>query len=307
MNDNGMPIGGIEEYWETPQTLNETWGYSQFDHQWKRPEEVIRRLVEIVSRGGNYLLNIGPDDEGVVPEPSVRILQAVGRWVSANSESIYGTTASPFHELPWGYCTVKGEMLYLHVFHWPTDRRLRLPGLRTAARSAALLANPADPLPLRQGDGSLEITVPESPLDPVNTVVAVNLEATPRVDPPVVSQATDGTIVLDYIRAITGGRTVKRFNRKGEFHVSKWTAPEDTIGGTCRGNAGPLRCEDYLRRTRHGEMSPTWCRWAGRGWRRRFSQPALPYEYKTISLGTILSTGGTLPGPGAPPGSWTTT
>jgi len=60
MGDNGMPIGGIEEYWETPQTLNETWGYSQFDHEWKSAKEVIHRLVAIVSQGGNYLLNVGP-------------------------------------------------------------------------------------------------------------------------------------------------------------------------------------------------------------------------------------------------------
>jgi alpha-L-fucosidase len=67
LNDNGMPIGGIEEYWETPQTLNETWGYSRFDTQWKSHREVIRRLVEIASRGGNYLLNVGPTAEGVIP------------------------------------------------------------------------------------------------------------------------------------------------------------------------------------------------------------------------------------------------
>ena len=216
MNDNGMPIGGIEEYWETPQTLNETWGYSDFDHEWKRPEEVIRRLVEIVSRGGNYLLNIGPDGEGVVPEPSVRILQAVGRWVSTNGESIYGTTASPFHELSWGHCTVKGKTLYLHVFDWPADRCLRLHGLHTAVRSAALLTNPTNRLPIRQEDGSLEITVPDRPIDPVDTVVAVDLEAAPRVDPPVVSQATDGTITLDYIRAVTGGSTVQTVQPEGQ-------------------------------------------------------------------------------------------
>lgn len=288
MNDNGMPIGGIEEYWETPQTLNETWGYSDFDHKWKRPEEVIRRLVEIVSRGGNYLLNIGPDGEGVVPEPSVQILQAVGRWVSTNGESIYGTTASPFHELSWGYCTVKGKTLYLHVFDWPVDCCLRLRGLHTPVRSAALLTNPTNRLHFRQDDGSLEITVPDQPTDPVDTVVAVELEAAPRVDPPVVSQATDGTIMLDYIRAVTGGSTVKRFNRKGKFHISKWTTPEDTIVWHVS-VAAPGRFDVKI--TYAADAT-----WSGQPYFMQVGQSRLEaevqatgasYEYKTIALGTI--------------------
>ena len=229
MSDNGMPIGGIEEYWETPQTLNETWGYGKYDHEWKQPQEVIRRLVEITSRGGNYLLNIGPDGEGVVPEPSVQILHRVGRWVRANGASIYGTTASPFHELPWGYCTVRGHRLYLHVFDWPTDGQLRLTGLRTVARAAYLLADPANQLPLQQAGGHLTIRVPGQPADPVDTVVVVELESAPRVDPPIVAQAGDGKVTLNYICAVTGGNTVKRFNRKGKFHISKWTQPTDTV------------------------------------------------------------------------------
>ena len=94
MNDNGMPSGGLQEYWETPQTLNTTWGYSKFDQQWKTPGEVIRRIVEIVSKGGNYLLNIGPMADGTIPEPSVATLHAVGHWMQNNGDSIYGTTQS---------------------------------------------------------------------------------------------------------------------------------------------------------------------------------------------------------------------
>ena len=81
MSDNGMPPGGVEEYWETPQTLNETWGYSKFDQEWKSTEEVISRLVEIVSKGGNYLLNIGPMGDGSIPEASIKVLKEVGSWM----------------------------------------------------------------------------------------------------------------------------------------------------------------------------------------------------------------------------------
>jgi hypothetical protein len=143
-------------------------------------------------------------------------------------------------------------------------------------------------LPLRQDDGSLEITVPESPLDPVNTVVAVNLEATPRVDPPVVSQATDGTIVLDYIRAITGGRTVKRFNRKGEFHVSKWTAPEDTIvWHVAVATPGHFAVKITYAADASWRNEPYVVQVGGSRLEAKVQPTGLPYEYKTISLGTI--------------------
>ena len=128
MNDNGMPTGGLEEYWETPQTLNGTWGYSKFDQQWKTAGNVIHRLVEIVSKGGNYLLNIGPMGDGTIPPPSVAVLEKVGAWMRKNGESIYGTSACPLAGFPWGRCTVKGEKVYLHVFSWPADAVLRLIG-----------------------------------------------------------------------------------------------------------------------------------------------------------------------------------
>jgi alpha-L-fucosidase len=115
MNDNGMPTGGLDEYWETPQTLNGTWGYSKFDQEWKTPANVIQRLVEIVSKGGNYLLNIGPMADGTIPAPSVAVLDRVGEWMQKNGESIYGTSACPVGQFPWGRCTVKGERVFLQI------------------------------------------------------------------------------------------------------------------------------------------------------------------------------------------------
>ena len=229
LDDNGMPIGGIQEAWETPQTLNETWGYSRFDTEWKRPREVIRRLVEIVSRGGNYLLNVGPTAEGIIPQASVEILTEVGAWVGRNGESIYGTTAGPFANLPWGRCTVKGETLYLHVFDWPADGRLVVPGLRNRVQGACLLTDSGTSLPVaREGDATV-VTVPQGAPDAVDTVVVLRVSGAPDVTPPVVGQGADGTALLDFVHAVTGGKTVKRFNRRGRFHISKWTESADTV------------------------------------------------------------------------------
>lgn len=113
----GMP--GVD--WETCMTMNTTWGYSAHDHEWKSDETLIRNLIDIASKGGNYLLNIGPLGDGSVPEESVRSLAAIGKWMRANGEAIYATQASPFEKLAWGRCTQKKlagsqRRLYLHVF-----------------------------------------------------------------------------------------------------------------------------------------------------------------------------------------------
>ena len=227
MNDNGMPTGGIEEYWETPQTLNETWGYSKFDHNWKDSRTVIRRLVEIVSKGGNYLLNIGPMGDGSIPQPSVEILEGVGEWVRINGESIYGATASPFGELDWGRCTVKGETLYLHVFDWPSEARLLIPGLRNKPIRAYPLLDSTQELEVGREGAAAWVKLPAEPLDENDTVVVLEIDGPPEVEPPVVDQR-EAAIELDYLTAVTSGRAVKRYNRTGEFHISKWRTPSDT-------------------------------------------------------------------------------
>jgi len=118
--------------WETCMTMNDTWGYKSYDDNWKSPETLIRTLIDIASKGGNYLLNVGPTSEGLIPQPSVDRLRAVGAWMRKNGSAIYATSASPFRRLSWGRCTQKrtttGGTLYLHVWDWPADGRLLLPG-----------------------------------------------------------------------------------------------------------------------------------------------------------------------------------
>jgi alpha-L-fucosidase len=148
--------------------------------------------------------------------------------MSRNSESIYGTTASALREFPWGRTTIKGNIVYLHVFSWPADRAIRLSGLNNQPVSAHLLSAPTQNLALSTDNGNILVTVPPVMPDIRDTVIALTLDAPPRVDPPIVTQDSDTGFALNYLTAVTAGHAKKRFNRDGGFHISKWTTLEDS-------------------------------------------------------------------------------
>lgn len=161
-------------------TMNDTWGFKSYDHNWKSAKTLVRNLVDIASKGGNYLLNVGPTAEGLIPEPSVERLGAIGSWMQRNGESIYGTQASPFQETPWGRCTRKslenGQMrLYLHVFNWPGDGQLRVPALKKSAVKAGLLDG-GQPLDVREQNGHFVIDVPAKASNEFATVVVLDVQ-----------------------------------------------------------------------------------------------------------------------------------
>ena len=169
----GLP--GVD--WETCMTMNDTWGYKSYDNNWKSREDLLHKLVDIASKGGNFLLNVGPTAEGLIPGPSVERLAAIGEWMKVNSESIYGTTASPLGEVPWGRCTAKPGRLYLHVFDWPANGKLEVAGLKNKIKKAYLLADKkrAKLLVTRESKEKVVITVPSKAVDPVNTVIVLEI------------------------------------------------------------------------------------------------------------------------------------
>jgi len=177
-----VPVTGYPGDWETCMTLNGHWGYNAADLNWKSSTELIRKLADICSKGGNFLLNIGPTAEGEFPQACVDRLREVGQWLKANGESIYGTKAGPFAHLSWGCATSKGNRLYLHVFDWPKDGKLRVP-LKNDAKSAWLLSDPSKKLTVTREPERLVISLPASAPDPVDSVVVLDLAGPPAALP----------------------------------------------------------------------------------------------------------------------------
>ena len=172
--DTGMP--GVD--WETCMTMNTTWGYSDHDHAWKSSETLIRNLVDIASKGGNYLLNIGPKADGSVPQESIEAMRAIGVWMKVNHESIVGTTASPVAKPAWGRITARESKqdttLYLHVFDWPKSGHLTLEGVPNIIRRAKLLGG--SKMTAESRNGIIFITCPPNAPDPLDSVVALTLD-----------------------------------------------------------------------------------------------------------------------------------
>jgi len=203
----GLP--GVD--WETCMTMNDHWGYNKNDHNWKSATELIQMLADIASKGGNFLLNIGPTAEGLFPQPSIDRLRAIGNWMKVNDESIYGTQASPFKYLEWGCCTQQpiegGTRLFLHVFDWPETGELIIPGIYNQANITYLLSDPEkNPLDVSRHEDALVIAIPATAPDSNNSVVVLDIEGKPDVsNPPDIS--SDFNIFVDELEvAISSDR-----------------------------------------------------------------------------------------------------
>ena len=197
MGDNRIPDTVITGDWEVPATLNKTWGYKKDDNDWKSPEDLTYKLVDIVSKGGNYLLNVGPTSEGLVPQPSQDNLRAVGRWLKVNGESIYGASPSPFGpefgkpnpdtskkdargnrlfdaKTDWR-CTTKPGKLFIHVFKW-TPGSFELPAVSGKIQKAYFLSDPArKQVNVQQESSRVVITLPQEAPDKMDTVLVLEV------------------------------------------------------------------------------------------------------------------------------------
>ena len=196
--EQSIPANGFgpNRPWEACMTMNGTWGYKRDDHDWKSTETLVRNLIDCASKGGNYLLNVGPTGEGLIPDASIERLKAIGDWMKLNGTAIYGTTASPFTKpLPWGRCTTKisghTTTLYLHVFDWPTNGALLVPGLKNHVSSARLLDG-GEKLPAQNREDGVTITVPAVAPNLVSSTIVLRFRGSPEVESLPSGQRRDG-------------------------------------------------------------------------------------------------------------------
>lgn len=183
----GLP--GVD--WESCMTMNDTWGFKKSDHKWKSPEKLIHNLVDISSKGGNFLLNVGPTAKGAIPSASMDRLKTIGQWMDINSQSIHGTQANPFPSISWnGRCTMKVDnnsdtQLFFHLFEWPKDGKLNIPELQNPIQAVSILGQKTDNLlPVSGKPGNWSIQLPEAPTtSPENicTVVKVSIKGVPNI------------------------------------------------------------------------------------------------------------------------------
>jgi alpha-L-fucosidase len=176
-----VPAAPLARQWETCQTMNSAWGYNAgLENTYKSTKSMIQELVRVVSRDGNYLLNIGPKGDGTVTPGSITILTGMGAWMSTYSDSIYGATASPFSAEPsWGYYTKKSGKLYAQVLTWPTGGTLQIPLLQNTISRVYLLNNPGTSLGYSVVGANINVTVPTAAPNANVSVVVVEVSGVP--------------------------------------------------------------------------------------------------------------------------------
>lgn len=178
------PTGLGDVDWETCMTMNDHWGYNSHDKNWKSSKMLIQNIVDIASKGGNYLLNIGPRSDGTFPPEAVQRLHDIGAWMKVNGDSIYSTKASVFEKLPWGRSTTRVDgnrtTLYLQVFDWPKDGKLVVPGIGNTPESARLMAGHRR-LKISRAGPNLVVQLPAKAPDPVCSVVELEVAGKPIV------------------------------------------------------------------------------------------------------------------------------
>lgn len=224
---SGKPI-----LWESCVTINtDSWGYNKYETEFKTERDLIRMLVEVVSKGGNLLLNVGPTPDGRIQDEFQTRLRAMGRWLKVNGEAIYETTASPFARLPFfGRATAKGNTVYLHVFQWPAGGVLRVPGVENQALSARLLARPAAKLTLGREGSDVLISLPAEPPDEIASVVALTLDGPPRVRPYVIRPDGQGALTFGAESCEIETRfeqRAKKENFLGHVFLTRWIRGDD--------------------------------------------------------------------------------
>lgn len=193
VSEQEIPADGSYEPWESCMTMNGHWSYNRADDKWKTTDKLLQNLIDIVSKGGNFLLNVGPTGDGEIPEPSVERLSAIGKWLEVNGEAVYGCGPTPFlkesgkkktgkdrkkEAKTWKWrATTKPGHIFVHVFEWPSGA-LVLPAVAEKVTSISMLGGDSGQLEFEQGTDGIKIMLPKSAPDEMASVIRIKLEGT---------------------------------------------------------------------------------------------------------------------------------
>lgn len=235
--DNQLETDNPDQLWEATVTMNDTYAYKKDDNNWKPASTLIRQLVRCVSQNGNYLLNVGPTAEGLIPQPSIDRLRIVGNWMKVNGESIYGSKGNPFpYNLDWSMYTTNPGKIYVHVFNWPGES-LKINGIKSRIKRAYLLADPANSLKIKQKSDtknnlySVTLSVPAEAPDKYDSVVVLEFDPDSEIEVyKGLTQQPDGTTTLDPLLAKlnkVAAESSLRIDNRG--YAINWINSEDEI------------------------------------------------------------------------------
>ena len=178
-----IPETGFDYDWESCMTLNGSWGYNKDDHNWKNADTVITNLVDCVSKGGNYLLNVGPDEQGRVPEGSAEILREAGKWMDQYGDSIYSAQRTCFEHLPSGVkATTKEGKVYLHLLDYTPNGSVVIPKLKNEINGMKLMGTTTE-VTYSEMQDDLIIDLPDVEANPYDTIIEIDVVGTPETEP----------------------------------------------------------------------------------------------------------------------------
>ncbi|THU34068.1 alpha-L-fucosidase [Niastella caeni] len=221
--------------WEAIPTTNESYGYHKFDNSHKPVSAFIHLLAKAASRGGNLLMNIGPKGDGTFDSKDLVILKGIGAWMEKNGQSIYGSVASPLPLQSWGVSTVKGNMLYLHVFNWPADNKLYVGGLKSGIGKVYLLANKKPLKANRVNENDMVISLPVKMPDTLTTVIAIELKEALKTDyVQVLSPNMSAHRLLAFDAQLHGDNFSYGDGKAGKYFVQNWKSKDQWLSWTFR-------------------------------------------------------------------------
>jgi alpha-L-fucosidase len=211
-----VPAAPLDRLWETCATMNGQWGYTDWaENNYRSVKALVQEMVTVVSRDGNYLLNIGPKGDGSVSAATTTTLNGIASWMATYGDSIHGTSGSPFTTEPsWGKITKKNGKLFAHVFTWPTGGTLQIPAVHNTISRVYLMNNPSASLSYTVSGGQINVSVPTTEPNASDSVVCVEVSGMPAV-------LADGVYRLVSVRS---GKALDNWNTTAEGNsVIQWT------------------------------------------------------------------------------------